>query len=132
MFISLPVSGHVNPQLNLCKELSQRNVNLIYYTFEQYFHKFDQMDGVDLRNYPDDFYHYYNKLAADEKLQSQFMNLLYVFYTFTEKLLPFMMKEVEKEKPDLIICDTLAIWSKIAARYFHIPYVYFVSRFMGD
>lgn len=132
MFISLPVSGHVNPQLNLCKELSQRNVTLIYYTFEQYFHKFDEMDGVDLRKYPDDFYHYYNKLAADEKLQSQFMNLLYVFYTFTEKLMPFMMKEVEKEKPDLIICDTLAIWSKIVARYFQIPYVYFVSSFMGD
>ncbi|MDR1549443.1 MAG: glycosyl transferase [Hungatella sp.] len=132
MFISLPVSGHVNPQLNLCKELSQRNVNLIYYTFEQYFYKFNDMDGVDLRKYPDDFYHYYNKLAANEKLQSQFMNLLYVFYTFTEKLLPFMMREVEKEKPDLIICDTLAIWSKIAARYYHIPYVYFVSSFMGD
>lgn len=132
LFISLPVSGHVNPQLNLCEELSKRNVKLIYYTFEKYFPKFNGIDNIELRKYPDSFYKYYNQLADDEKLQSQFMSLLYVFYSFTEKLLPFMMKEVGEENPDLIICDTLAIWSKIAARFYKIPYVYFVSSFMGD
>lgn len=132
MFMGLPVSGHVNPQMNLCKELSQRNVKLVYYTFEKYFPKFHGIENIELRKYPDSFYTYYNQLADDEKLQSQFMSLLYVFYTFTEKLLPFMMEEVEQEKPDLIICDTLALWSKIAARYYKIPYIYFVSSFMGD
>lgn len=132
MFISLPVPGHVNPQLNLCKEFSLRNVNIIYYTFEKFFEKFDGIDNIELRKYPDSFFDYYNELADDIKLQAQFVNMIYVFYTFTEHILPFMMEEVKNEKPDLIICDTLAIWSKVVARHYQIPYIYFVSSFMGD
>ncbi|MBC2581432.1 glycosyltransferase [Clostridium sp. DJ247] len=132
LFINFPVSGHVNPQLNLCRELSEENVKLVYYTFDKYFPKFDGINNIELRKYPDSFYKYYNELADDESLQSKFIALIYVFYTFTEKVLPFIMEEVNKEKPDLIICDTLAIWGKIAARYYKIPYAYFYSSFMGD
>ncbi|MBX4266843.1 glycosyltransferase [Clostridium estertheticum] len=132
LFISLPISGHVNPQSNLCKELAEKDVELVYYTLEKYFDKFKGIDNIKLRKYPDSFLTYYNQLANDESIQSQFMALIYVFYTFTENLLPFIMEEVSREKPDLIICDTFALWGKVAARYYKIPYAYFYSSFMGD
>ena len=32
MFINFPVTGHINPQYELCKELAKRDVKLIYFT----------------------------------------------------------------------------------------------------
>lgn len=132
MFISPPISGHVNPQLNLCRELASKDVKLIYYTFEKYYEKFDDIKDIELRKYPDSFLQFYTDFSKNQKLQKQFMNLLYVIYSATEELLPFMMAEVEKEKPDLIICDTLAIWGRMVAKYYNISTVYFVSSFMCD
>lgn len=132
IFINFPVSGHVNPQINLCKELSKKEVKLIYYTFERYFPKFKDIENIELRKYPDSFYDYYNELASDSSLHDKFLAFFYVFYTLTEKVLPFIMEEVRNERPDLIICDTLAIWGKIAARVNKIPMAFFFSSFIGD
>jgi MGT family glycosyltransferase len=132
IFINFPVYGHVNPQLNFCKELAQQNVELIYYTYDKYFSKFDGVNGIELRKYPDSFMDYYNQLAENKKLHKKLLAFLYVFYTLTEKILPFIMDEVEREKPDLIICDSLAIWGKVAARYYNIPYAFFFCGLMGD
>lgn len=132
VFINFPVSGHVNPQINLCRELAEKDVKLIYYTFESYFHKFEGIDNIELRKYPDSFYKYYNELAADDSLHNKFIAFFYVFYTLTENILPFMMEDVKKENPDLIICDSLAIWGKVVARALNIPLSFFFSSFMGD
>lgn len=132
MFFNFPVSGHVNPQINLCKELAKKDVKLIYYTFERYFSKFKDIENIELRKYPDDFYDYYNELASDSSLHHKFVAFFYVFYTLTEKILPFALKEVEMENPDLIISDTLAIWGKIVARINKVPLALFFSSFIGD
>ncbi|MCR6544172.1 glycosyltransferase [Dehalobacterium formicoaceticum] len=132
LFISFPVYGHVNPQMNFCKELAQKDVHLIYYTNEKYFSKFADTDEIELRKYPDSFVNYYDKLAEDQTLAPGFMSLLYVFYTLTENVIPFIMEEVKKEKPDLIICDSLAIWGKVAARYYKVPMAFFFCGLMGD
>ncbi|MCK4259544.1 MAG: hypothetical protein KAX49_11240 [Halanaerobiales bacterium] len=132
LFINFPVSGHVNPQINMCKELAEKDVKLIYYTFDRYFPKFKGLDNIDLRKYPDNFVDYYNALADDPSLHKEFSAIFYVFYTLTEKIMPFILEEVNKEKPDLIICDTLAIWGKIAAQYYNVPMAFFFSSFMGD
>lgn len=132
LFISFPVSGHVNPQFNFNKELAQQNVKLIYYTFARYFPKYEHIENIELRKYPDSFNQLYDKLSADSRMHSKLLAMLYVFYAFTESVLPFIMKEVEREKPDLIICDSLAMWGKVATRYHNIPYCYFFTSFMGD
>lgn len=132
LFINFPVSGHVNPQLDFCKELAEKDVKLIYYTYDKYFPKFKGIDKIELRKYPDDFMDYYNQLESDSRYHKKLLALIYVFYTLTEKVLPFIMEEVKKEKPDLIICDTLAVWGKIAARYYNIPHAFFFCGLMGD
>lgn len=132
LFISFPVSGHVNPQYNFNKELSQQNVKLIYYTFDKYFDKYKNVENMELRQYPDSFRELYDRLSEDSRMHSKLLAMLYVFYAFTESVLPFIMQEVENEKPDLIICDSLAMWGKIATRYHNVPYCYFFTSFMGD
>jgi MGT family glycosyltransferase len=132
LFISFPVSGHVNPQFCFNKELSKQNVKLIYYTFNKYFDKYKDVENMELRKYPDSFRDLYDRLSADSRMHSKLLAMLYVFYAFTESVLPFIMEEVEREKPDLIICDSLAMWGKVATRYHNIPYCYFFTSFMGD
>ncbi len=132
VFINFPVNGHVNPQINLCRELASKDVKLIYYTFDDFFPKFKGIDNLELRPYPEEFKKYYYGLAGDAALQRKFIAYLWVFYSLAEKVLPFTLSEVEKEKPDLIICDTLAIYGKIAARKYNIPMTYFFSSLMGD
>jgi MGT family glycosyltransferase len=132
LFISFPVSGHVNPQFCFNKELAKQNVKLIYYTFNKYFDKYKDVENMELRKYPDSFRDLYDRLSADSRMHSKLLAMLYVFYAFTESVLPFIMEEVEREKPDLIICDSLAMWGKVATRYHNIPYCYFFTSFMGD
>ncbi|MDF2841387.1 MAG: glycosyltransferase [Clostridia bacterium] len=132
LFISFPVSGHVNPQFCFNKELSQQNVKLIYYTFHKYFDKYKDVENIELREYPDSFRELYDRLSGDSNMHSKLLAMLYVFYAFTEIVLPYIIKEVETEKPDLIICDSLAMWGKVATRYHNIPYCYFFTSFMGD
>ena len=132
LFINFPVSGHVNPQIGLCRELANKDVKLVYYTFERFFPKFEGIDNLELRKYPDTFADYYDYLAAQSELHDKFLAFFYVFYTLTEKILPFIIQDVKREKPDLIICDTLAIWGKIAARVNKVPLAFFFSSFIGD
>lgn len=132
LFFNFPVSGHVNPQINLCKELAKKDVQLTYYTFERYFPKFKDIENIELKKYPDEFNAYYDELASDSSLHHKFVAFFYVFYTLTENILPFVMNEAETKQPDLIICDTLAIWGKIVARVHEVPMALFFSSFIGD
>lgn len=131
-FISFPVSGHVNPQFSLCEEFSKKNVNFYYFTAECYKSKYDSLNNINIITYPKDFMDYYNKLSSDITLHEKMMALMYVFNTFMEKVLPFVIKELKVIKPDFIVCDSLAVWGKAAASYLKIPYAIFFSSFMGD
>lgn len=132
VFINFPVSGHVNPQYSLCEELAKKNVRLIYFTAECYSNKYESIPNIEIIKYPKEFMDYYSELSNDIKLHEKMMALMYVFNTFTERILPFTVSKLKEIKPDLIICDSLAVWGKSAARYLDIPYCIFFSSFMGD
>jgi MGT family glycosyltransferase len=132
LFFSFPEVGHINPNVEFCKELTEKDVKLIYYSFDKYLPKFAGMGNIELRKYPDSVTAYYNEVKDERKL-SKLMFVVFYFCAVTEKLLPFTMEEVDREKPDLIICDPFAMWAKIASRYYHIPIAYFFSiMMMGD
>ena len=132
VFINFPVTGHINPQYELCKELAKRDVKLIYFTAEKYKHKYDNIENLIVETYPKEFMDYYTELENNQELSEKFMALSFVFYTLTEHIIDFMIERVGVLKPDLIISDTLAIWGKISARHYNIPYSLFFSSYMGD
>lgn len=132
LFINFPVSGHVNPQRALCGELASRDIRLIYMTADRYKDRYEKIDNLEILTYPQEFMDYYDELEKQSELSIKFMALCYVFYTLTEHVLEFTMKKVGEIQPDFIICDTLAEWGKIAARYYNIPHAFFFSSLMGD
>lgn len=132
IFINFPVSGHINPQYELCKELAKQDIDFIYYTAERYLDKYKSIDNLEVKLYPKEFMDYYDMLSDNIEYHKKIMAIMYVFNTLTEKILPYMQQEIDKENPDLIICDSLALWGKIIARHNKIPYMLFFTSFMGD
>lgn len=127
MYINFPQGSHILTSVYLCTELSKENINLIYYTDKKYFKAFGDAN-IDLRAYPDEFFDLYKELADQQHLYHHMITLYYVFFKFTEVLMPFIFAEIEREKPDFIICDHLAFWGKSAIRKFNLPAFYFFSN----
>jgi len=128
MYINFPQGSHILTSVYLCKELAKENVNLIYYTDKKYFKAFGDAK-IDLRPYPDAFFDLYKARSDDQHLYHSIVRLWAVFFEFTEFLLPFIVEEIEREKPDFIICDHLAIWGKIALKKFNtIPAAFFFTN----
>ena len=101
-------------------------------TADRYKDRYEKIDNLEILTYPQEFMDYYDELEKQSELSIKFMALCYVFYTLTEHVLEFTMKKVEEIQPDFVICDTLAEWGKIAARYYNIPHAFFFSSLMGD
>jgi MGT family glycosyltransferase len=123
--------GHINPQINLCKELAAKKVKLIYYCSDKFFPKFDGINNIELRKYPDNCLDYYTKNEDVNLAVNHMARILHFFGTVTEMLAPFTMAEVDREKPDLIICDPYVMWAKMAARFYNVPLALFFAQLMG-
>ncbi len=124
LFISFPAAGHVNASVNICKELASRDVKLIYYTLEEHFYKFEGHENIEVRSFPDNFIkYYYEKAKISGKIMKSLVSILHMVYSFTDILMPYVKQEVEREKPDLIMCDALSVYGKTVARMFKIPLV---------
>jgi len=131
LFVNFPVSGHINPQYEICKELASEN-HVIYLTAERYKQKYEDIPNLTVAAYPAEFMEFYDELLKQSVLSEKFMALLYVFYSLTDKVIDFAMEYIGQLKPDLIVCDALALWGKMAARYYNIPCALFFASFMGD
>ncbi len=135
MFVSFPGSGHINPSINLCKELADNNVKVLYYTFEKYYPKFNGIN-IELCSYPKEFVNYYDDInkviSKDYSKHYSAFSLLNLLYTFAERLVSFFIEEMDRVKPDLVIGDPFTIWGKAAARYHNIPLANFFCTAMGD
>ncbi len=136
IYISFPFSSHINPQINLCKAFSDKNVEQIFYTSQSFFSKFDGVNNIELRKYPETFEKKFKKLAEENKdtviKEFRVFALMYYFYLFADELIQFLIDEIGKEKPSVIICDPFAIWGKMVAKYFNIPLINFYIGILGD
>ena len=111
LFFNIPAYGHVNPTLPVVTELVRRGHQVVYYnadTFEQTI----KGTGVDFRSYP-------NSSTSEAELAKRVNNLVTVSVLMLEeslRLLPFSVEQIEREKPDRVIFDSLALWGMQATR----------------
>jgi hypothetical protein len=116
LFFNIPAYGHVNPTLPVVTELVKRGHHVVYYnsdTFEQAI----KGTGAEFRAYP-------NSSTSETDLAKRVDNLVSVSVFMLEesiRLLPFLLDEIEGEKPDLVIFDSIALWGMQAARLQNIP-----------
>ncbi|WP_051569147.1 glycosyltransferase [Alkaliphilus transvaalensis] len=123
----------MNPSIELCRQLGAKGVKIVYYALKQDFHKFEGIENIELKSYPDEFLPVINYFATQvDKLVRNLIKAIHMLYYCNRELIDFTMKEIEKEKPDLVINDIFAIWGKAAARYHKVPIAIFSSAFLMD
>jgi len=127
LFFNIPAYGHVNPTLPIVTELVKRGHHIVYYnsdTFEQAI----KGTGAEFRSYP-------NSSTSEAELAKRVYNLVTVSIFMLEeslRLLPFSVEQIEREKPDLVIFDSLALWGMQATRLQNVSSAASISTFVQE
>lgn len=112
IYLTPPAYGHVNPTLPVVRELALRGEQIICYNTEE-FRSQCERTGSTFQAYPatDLTSTEISRVLQDGNLA----NVTGLILRGTEQLLPFMLDELGREKPDLVIFDSIALWGKMAA-----------------
>ncbi|MFZ0544044.1 MAG: macrolide family glycosyltransferase [Candidatus Promineifilaceae bacterium] len=124
-YVGLPAHGHTNPTLPVMKELVERGHEVLYYNAE-YFRPKVAPTGVSFRPLPE-------PLPTEKEVSEalhELINASQIISRMAPHLTRFLISEFEREKPDLVIYDSAAMWGYIAARTHHIPNICFVTTFV--
>ena len=119
-FLNIPAHGHVNPTLPLSREILKTGDVILYYNFSEFRSKIESF-GIEFRPYPE--------LDRSGIESENPIELISAIYKVTEELLPFLLKEVEREKPDYLIHDSLSLWGWILARITNLPSICSTTSF---
>lgn len=113
--------------LPILDELASNNYKVVYYNVE--YLKPDSISQVEFIPYPEEFTgHYANKVGVD----TSYFEFGEILLDMTSQLIDFLIAEVEREEPDLIIHSHLAIWGKFIAKYFNLNRITFFTTFIMD
>lgn len=107
--IFIAATGHINPTVCVCSELVKKGVDVSFYSVEKYRHLIER---AGCRFIPYD--HYPDVLLKQQSLQDKnyFMNFMTHFLTFTDREMPRLIADIDREKPDLIICDQVSVHAR--------------------
>ena len=128
VFFSIPDYGHTNPTLGLVRELTARGHQVRYYSYEKFRSRigaaganFISCDGCDaqLGLSPEDG----ARIALDPAFS------IHVLVETTLALDAMVCREMETERPDCIVADSMAAWGKAAALKLKIPFVSSTTTF---
>lgn len=127
IFLNVPGHGHVNPTLAVTAELVQRGHQVIYYNTADFGAKISQT-GAEFRPYPNP------QPSADDlnKRASNLVNVTVWLLEQSERLLPWLLAELKREQPDLIIFDSICLWGMQAASLLKMPAISSISTFVQE
>jgi MGT family glycosyltransferase len=129
IYLTPPAHGHINPILPVMRELVQRGDQLICYNTAEFRPQIEQT-GATFRAYPA-----MDMTAAEiSRLleHGNLANMTGLILRTTEQLLPFMLSELAREQPDLVIFDAIALWGKMAATQLRLRAAASIGLFVMD
>lgn len=126
-YVGLPAHGHTNPTLPVMKELVRRGHDVLYYNAESFRAKVTPT-GVDFRPLPEPMP---TEREVSEALH-EFINAALIISRMSPHLTRYLIAEFDREQPDLVIYDSVAMWGYIAARTNHVPNICFITTFVLD
>ncbi len=126
-YVGLPAHGHTNPTLPVMKELVAHGHEVLYYNAESFRAKLAPT-GVDFRALPEPMP---TEREVSEALH-EFINAPLMLARISRPLAKFLIDEFGRERPDLVIYDSTAMWGYIAARTHGIANACFVTTFVLD
>ncbi|MCA9947235.1 MAG: hypothetical protein KC449_27340 [Anaerolineales bacterium] len=127
IFLNVPGHGHVNPTLALVSELNRRGHNVIYYNntdFEPQIVK----SGAEFRPYPDP---QPTAEALAERANALPQVSVWVLGQ-SLRLLPWLLDELRREQPDLVVFDSICLWGMQAAHLLELPSVASITTFVQE
>jgi MGT family glycosyltransferase len=124
LFFNMPASGHVNPSLPVVRELVRRGHQISYYCTDDFRAPIEKT-GVDYRPYPSPGPSVQRLVDA----ATDYPPLELILMEYSNEYAPFCIAEVEREKPDLVMYDSLVPWGWIAAKVTGTPSVSSMAGF---
>ena len=126
-YVGLPAHGHTNPTLPVVRELVSRGHEVLYYNATSFREKVAPT-GVDFRALPE-------PLPTEQEVSDAleaFIGAPLLISGMSRHLTRFLIDEFARERPDLVIYDSVAMWGYIAARTHGTPNVCFITTFVLD
>jgi MGT family glycosyltransferase len=128
VFMSLPAYGHVNPTLPVVQELVKRGNRVIYYNTEEFRAPIERM-GAEFRPYPPPM----PTVEETKQIINQHLVRMTVFILdISQRLTGYMMDELRREQPDLVVHDSICLWGMQAARVLGLPSVSSITTFVME
>ncbi|KLA35399.1 glycosyl transferase [Bacillus cereus] len=120
LVINFPAEGHINPTIGVVKELVNKGEEVIYYCEEEYRYKLQNID-VQFRNYGGML----EEINLKNRMKDMFnpLQMIYRFLRTTEKVIPFLLESINREKFDYMIYDQHFILGRILAEILTMPTV---------
>lgn len=128
VFFCIPAHGHTNPTLGVVEELIRRGHEVWYYSYTPFREKIERLgatfiacDDYDIEQKltPKDA----GRLGKDLALSTQ------VIVDTTLALDDMVCDQMQAQKPDCIVADSMAMWGKAAALKLGIPFVSSTTTF---
>lgn len=125
-FFSIPAHGHVNPTLPVVRELTQRGHRVIYYETEEFRAKIEAAGAqfVSIEPYMPPAPENIDQVAGKD-----FAALIEMVAQTTLALDDRIAEDVIREKPALIVGDSVCFWGKLLAKKHGIPFVCSTTTF---
>lgn len=128
VMINIPAHGHVNPTLPIVAELKRRGNEVIYYNTEA-FRSQIEATGATFRPYPPSPF---ALLDPVHFAASSLVKITTLLFSTTEQITPWMVEALQREKPDLVMYDSICLWGMLSARLLNLPTVATITTFVFE
>jgi MGT family glycosyltransferase len=118
LWFNIPALGHILPTLTVVDELRRRGHEVVYYCTDDT-RATVEPSGVRFEAYPADVLSMQEIADANTRL----VHPGPLMVRKSHRLVPFAQAEIDREAPDLVVHDQMAVWAGIAARQAGIPTV---------
>src|SRR6266581_2954795 len=122
VYFSLPAHGHINPTIVLMQELIRRGHEVIYYSSDEYREKVT-VAGITFKQY-------HSKPKYGPGYGRHIGIFGWQIVELAKSELNHILPVLQKEKPDLVIHDSIAMWGKFAAHKLAVPAVSIFTTMM--
>ena len=125
-FLSLPQYGHVFPQMPIVAELVRRGHQVTVFN-EPRFEAASRATGAAFIAYPEVFPH---TAMADALTRGDLVHWLQLLLTLTGDILGPLTGVLDRDPPDIVVFDGLAVWGEIIATRLRVPSVSISTAFI--
>ena len=125
VILNLPEHGHLNATFPLVSELVKRGERVIYYATEPHRDRIEAA-GAEFRSYGEA--RAFEPPAHQGGLYSVMAHLIQL----TEAVLPRLIGELEQDRPDYLLIDSMCVWGRLVQQITGLPAATLASVFVPD